>query len=323
MRDLVIIGGGAAGQAAAMYALGKDLDFLLICDRLGGRIERPATHGKDYLVGNILVHVEKPDTEDEERTLIGSSAVRLFEEYLRYQRGRVLLDHVQTVRCEGDGFTVVTERSGAITAAAVIAATGARPRRHTLLNGNANLLVELGHSTTRRGISLIGKRAAIVGDTLQSVYSAAEFASSALHVYLVTPTEAAADRSEVRLLQQRPNITVLPGYQVVDIFLEGATRVLVVRRDDEVSRLAVDAAFADLGFEAASDILHELPVIGPDGFVQANQDGATRIPGLFAAGDVVRPQGEQALTLIGDGARAARSAHFYLLTRAPRFVHQG
>ncbi|MCS6880327.1 MAG: NAD(P)/FAD-dependent oxidoreductase [Oscillochloridaceae bacterium] len=318
MRDLVIIGGGAAGQAAAMYALGKDLDFLLICDHLGGRIERPAAVEKDYLVGSILVHYDGPDPEDEERALIGSSAVHLFEDLLRSHREFMLEDRVRIVRREGDAFLVETERSGPIPTATVIVATGVTPRRDMRLNGSAGLLADLGHSTTQHASALAGKRVVVVGDTLQALYSVAEFAATALQVYLVLPTEAAADRAEVRLLQQRPNIAVLPGYQVIDVTAEGNMRVLVVRRGDEVSRLVADVAFADLGYEPASALVRDLGVVGPGGFIQVDRDGATAVPGLFAAGDVTRPEGEQVLTAIGDGARAARCAHFYLLTRTMR-----
>ncbi len=323
MRELVIIGGGAAGQAAAMYALGKDLDFLLICDHLGGRIERPAAVEKDYLVGSILVHYDGPDPEDEERALIGSSAVHLFEDLLRSHQEFMLNDRVKAVRREGDAFLVETQRSGPITTASVIVATGVTPRRDLRLNGSAGLLADLGHRTTQHATALVGKRIVVVGDTLQALYSVAEFAATALQVYLVLPTEAAADRAEVRLLGQRPNIAVLPGYQVIDVAAEGGMRVLVVRRGDEVSRLVADEAFADLGYEPASAVVRDLGVVGPGGFVQVDRDGATRIPGLFAAGDVTRPEGEQVLTAIGDGARAARCAHFYLLTRTMRGSSQG
>ncbi|NWF81646.1 MAG: NAD(P)/FAD-dependent oxidoreductase [Chloroflexi bacterium] len=315
MHDLVIIGGGAAGQAAAMYARGKELDFLLIADRLGGRVERPAPADRDYLVGNILVHYDGPDADDEENLLIGSSVVHRFARQLRDQRDYILQDRARAVRRDGDGFVVDTERSGPVAACAVIVATGATPRRHPHLNGNAALLTELGHGTTQHRSTLTGKHVAIVGETAQALHSAAEFAASALQVYLLLPGAGAADRSEVALLRQRPNIAVLPGYQVVDVVTERARRVLVIRRGDEVSRLVVDAAFADLGYEPASGLLHGLGVTGAGGFVRVDRDHATSVPGLFAAGDVTMPAGEQVLTAIGDGARAARSAHFYLLTR--------
>ncbi len=315
MRDLVIIGGGAAGQAAAMYARGKELDFLLIADRLGGRVERPAAVDRDYLVGNILVHYDGPDADDEENMLIGSSVVHRFARQLRGQRDYILQDRARAVRRDGDSFVVDTERSGPVAASAVIVATGAAPRRHPHLNGNAALLADLGHGTTQHCAALAGKRVAVVGETTQALHSAAEFAASALQVYLLLPSAGAADRSEVALLQQRPNIAVLPGYQVVDIVAEHARRALVIRRGDELSRLVVDAAFADLGYEPASGLLRDLGVTGAGGFVRVDRDHATSVPGLFAAGDVTMPAGEQVLTAIGDGARAARSAHFYLLTR--------
>lgn len=316
MRDLVIIGGGAASQAAAMYALGKQIDFVLIGEQPGGRVEPIRPADRDYLVGSILVHFDGPDAEEQERRLIGSSAVHGFERQLRAHPGRCIQDRATAVRRRGHEFVVETAASGPIAAPAVIVATGARPRRPAGLNGSAALLPELGHGRTRHMTQLIGKRVAIVGETEQAIYSAAEFADHARQVYLVLPAQAAA-RPELALLARRGNLAVLTGYEVAEVAGEGAARMLVLQRSDEIFRLDVDLAFADLGAEPASELVAHLVEVGAGGFIRVDERHATSVPGLFAAGDVTRLEGEQVLSAIGDGARAARSAHFYLLTRSP------
>ena len=79
MHDLIIIGGGPASQSAAMYAIGKQINFLMIYEKLGGRVDQVTPTDRDCLVGSIVVHFDFPDAEDEEDHLIGSSAVHLFE----------------------------------------------------------------------------------------------------------------------------------------------------------------------------------------------------------------------------------------------------
>lgn len=314
MRDLVIIGGGAASQAAAMYALGKQIDFLLICERLGGRVEPAAPADRDYLVGSILVHFDYPDAEEEERQLIGSSAVRLFERQLARQPGRTLSDRVTAVRREGPHFVVETAQGGPIPAGAVIVATGAAPRGLEGVPGG-HLLTWLGHSATHSAAALAGGAVAVIGDSDQAIYSAAELAGEARQVYLALPTLGRAESPEVAMLQRRPNVEVLPGHRLAEVRGASSASAVVLVAGDQRLTLAVDAAYADLGFEPASSLVRHMVRTGPGGFIQVDRGFATSVPGLFAAGDVTHPEGEHVLAAIGDGARAARSAHFYLLTR--------
>lgn len=314
MRDLVIIGGGAASQAAAMYALGKQIDFQLICDRFGGRVEPAAPADRDYLVGSILVHFDYPDAEEEEQQLIGSSAVRLFERQLARHPGRVLHDRVKAVRREGQQFVVETEGGSKMLAGAVIVATGAAPR---CLDGvpGGHLVSWLGHSTTHHTAALADKILAVIGDSEQAIYTAAELSGGARQVYLVLPRAEQAERPEVALLQRQPNVEVLPGYRLLEARGAATVSQLVLEGEGRLLVLAVDGALADLGHEPASALVRSLVKTGPEGFIQVDRGFATSVPGLFAAGDVTGPEGEHVLAAIGDGARAARSAHFYLLTR--------
>lgn len=323
MRDLVIIGGGAASQAAAMYALGKQIDFLLICDRFGGRVEPATQADRDYLVGAILVHFDYPDAEEEEQQLIGSSAVRLFERQLSRQPGRVLHDRVTAVRREGQQYVVETEQGEPIVAGAVIVATGASPTPRAELPGG-QLVTWLYSGTTQHLGSTAGKVVAVVGDSEQALYTAAELAREAGQVILALPRVSSADRPEVLLLQSQPNLELLVGCQLVEARGADTVRQVVLAGEDGTRTLAVDAVFADVGYEPASALVRHLVKTGPDGFIQVDRGFATSEPGLFAAGDVTRPEGEHVLAAIGDGARAARSAHFYLLTRTAAYaVGQG
>jgi thioredoxin reductase (NADPH) len=323
MRDLVIIGGGAASQAAAMYALGKQIDFLLVCDRFGGRVGPAAPADRDYLVGSILVHYDSPDHEDAEQQLIGSSAVRVFERQIAHQPGRVLYDKAVGLRRDGPEFVVETEHGAVVRSGAVLLATGAAPRALAGVPGN-HLVKPLGHRCTHSGAALAGKAVAVIGASEQALYTAAELARSARMVYLVLPTVQRAERPEMAMLQRQSNIEVLPGYGLIEVRGEGTVSEIMIGAGGEVITLEVQAAFADMGYAPASSLVRNMVKTGSDGFIQVDRGFATSVPGLFAAGDVTRPEGEQVLAAIGDGARAARSAHFYLLTRPTAFaVGQG
>jgi thioredoxin reductase len=195
MRDLVIIGGGAASRAAAIYALDKQLDFLLVYDHSAEQIESVALVDDADLRGTRPIPCA--EAEQEELQLIGSSATQPFAHQLNWQAERLLKDRVIEVQRMERYFVVKTQHAGPIIAGAVIVATG-------------------------------------------------------------------------------------------------------------------------------GDLLDHMAKIGADGSIQVDRGFATSVPGLFAASEGTRPDGEQMQAAIGDGARAARSAHFFLLTRPmARAVGQG
>jgi len=314
MYDLIIIGGGAASQSAAMYAQGKQLNFLLISERLGGKVEPAAAEGRDYQLGKLLIHYDTPDEEESDDRLIGSSVVHQFERQLKHLRDRVLEDQVSGLRLSGTNFEVETSKSGVKQARAVIVATGAKPLSLNLPGVADHLTTNLGYNTTHHGDTLRGREVAVIGSTDEALLSAAEFAQSAAKVYLVLPQLEATDRPEITALASIKNVELLQGYRVADVKGEPLGRKLVLERDGTRRALTVDAIFIDLGYQPSTALVSELVELTAAGYIRVNRRNATSVPGLFAAGDVTRSEGEQVLTAIGDGARAARSAHFHVLT---------
>ncbi|NTW96990.1 MAG: NAD(P)/FAD-dependent oxidoreductase [Oscillochloris sp.] len=314
MYDLIIIGGGAASQSAAMYAQGKQLNFLIICERLGGKVEPVAAEGRDYQFGKILVHYDRPDDEEADEQLLGSSVVHQFERQLRHLPDRILEDQVSSLSLDGANFAIETSNSGVKHARSVIIATGARPRRLDLAGVAEHLITHLGHKTTHHGDELRGREIAVIGETDQALLSAAEFAQSAAKVYLVVPQQDGAERPELASLSSLQNVELIQGYRVAEVKSEPLGRRLVLERDGTRRSLNVDGIFVGLGYEPEIGLVQDLVERTSEGYIRVTRRNATSVPGLFAAGDVITAEGEQVLTAIGDGARAARSAHFYVLT---------
>lgn len=322
MRDLIIIGGGAAGQAAALYAIGKQIDFLLIYEEFGGRAGQVIPIDRDYLVGSILVHFETPDPEDDEQQLIGSSAVHLFERQLRRHVGCVLHDSVQQVVHSGDGFEVVTRRHGVHNSRTLIIATGATPRHLDLSDQTAPPVQDLGYILTTRAEQVAGRQVAVIGASERALYGAAELATRAQCVHLLAPERLAGESPIITALRQHPGVALQEGVSVSRVFANNGMSSLQLTGAGGNTVLDVDNVFADLGLLPHSELVRHLGVTDADGFIQVDGHNATIVPGLFAAGDVIAPLGEQLLIAIGDGARAAVGAHQYLLER-PLVRHHG
>jgi thioredoxin reductase len=301
MHDLIIIGGGAAGLSAAMYALGKQLDFLAIYEEIGGKAGIP-----QRLLGQAV-----------EEYLPGTEAVLLFERRITTQAGRTLRDRAVEVAKTGGVFHVTTQHHGVQTSTALIIASGATPTRLDVPGARELLGYGLGYSATTHAQLLEGKTAAVIGTTVRALRGAAELARMARQVYLVAPDATGMTTPLAQALRTRPNVEALAGYQVQQVV--GVTNVqeLVVARDDEIRRLRIDAAFVDLGLVPNSMMVRSIVQTDLDGFIWVDDRNATTQPGLFAAGDVTTAFGEQVLIAIGEGARAALSAYDYLLARSP------
>ena len=262
----------------------------------------------------MLIHYDTPDEEESDDRLIGSSVVHQFERQLKHLHDRVLEDQVSSIRLNGTNFEVETSKSGVKQARAVIVATGAQPLSLNLPGVADHLTTNLGYNTTHHGDTLRGREVAVIGATDEALLSAAEFAQSAAKVYLVLSQLEAADRPEITALGSIKNVELLQGYRVADVKGEPLGRKLVLERDGTRRALTVDAIFVDLGYKPTTGLVSELVELTAAGYIRVDRRNATSVPGLFAAGDVTRSEGEQVLTAIGDGARAARSAHFYVLT---------
>jgi thioredoxin reductase (NADPH) len=296
MRDLIIIGGGAAGLSAAMYALGKQLDFLMIFETFG---KAGATQ---HLIGQA-----------EEEYLAGSEAVRLFERRILIGAEHTLPDQVTEVTKVSGVFHVATRNHGVQQGRTVIIATGATPIALDVPGARALLNQGLGYSVTTHAHLLAGKTAAVIGTTARALRGVAELARTAARIHVITSDGTGMETPLARALLRLPNIEIYDGYEVLEVVGTTSVEELVLGRKGKTRRLQVDAAFIDLGLLPNSGMVRRIAQTDTDGFISVDDRNATTCPGLFAAGDVTTSFGEQHLIAIGEGARAALSAYTELL----------
>jgi thioredoxin reductase len=299
MYDLIIIGGGPAAAAAAVYALGKQLHFLVIYGELGkaGRTQE--------LAGDMATEF-----------LAGADAVRIFERQVA-QTNRTLCDYVTEVSQDTGVLRVTTKNHGTKSATALIVATGAAPIGLELPNAKNLVGRGLGYSITTHAQLMDGKNVAVIGTTIRALRGVAELSRNAAQVYLIAPDPGRLSTPLAVALEQRQNVEILEGYTVEELIGAKNIEALVVTHDGQPRRLSVDAAFVDLGLLPNSGTVRGLVHTDQDGFIWVDDRNATSTPGIFAAGDVTTSFGEQIMIAIGDGARAAISAYDYLLTIHP------
>lgn len=297
MYDLIIVGGGPSALAAATYTLGKQLNFLMVYQSIGGK-----AGARQQLSGAI-----------EEEYLAGAEAVRAFERQITRQEGRALRDRVLAISKVSGVFRVETEHHGVQECEAVIVATGATPIMLDVPGARELLGQGLGYSVTTHTHLMSDKIVAVIGTTVRALRGVAELAQTAQQVYLIAPDATGLMTPLAKALRGRSNVQFFEGYAVQEVIGPFSVERLVVVRDDHTQALDVDAAFVDLGLLPNSGIVRQIVQTDPDGFIWVDDRNATSLPGMFAAGDVTTAFGEQVLIAIGDGARAALSAYDYLL----------
>lgn len=298
MYDLIVIGGGPAGLTAAIYAIRKRLNVLLLTKDMGGktnyRLSLPWV--QDYQVVRGLEIVNKFRNE---------------LEYLDFARH---LEPVEKVAKKNGGFVTTTTSGAELEAKAVIIATGARQVRMGVPGEKEYTMKGLCYSALSYAPLFIDKTAIVVGDEDLALRSTAELSTIAKKVYLVCNSDKAMETALGRKLQDAGNVDVLRHYEVVDVMGDEYARGLRVKDEKgKTFEYQADGMFVEKALTPNSDIVKYLVNLDDRGRIIVDGANRTNVPGVFAAGDVTNEFAEPVLIAVGEGAKAALSAYEYLL----------
>lgn len=306
MHDVLILGGGPAGLAAASYALRKHLDVMLVSDTLGGKtnlnLQFPGVQSHQALRAHELVKGFKNTIQ-----------------YLRYahtlatvQATRVFDDHVEAQILARDNHT------STLTARCLIVATGMRPR--TLgVPGESRLFGKaLGYSSISYSHLLSDKRVFLVGDSQRTVDDARELAYQAREVVLLLHQAGRYHALYREQLAQLGNVTPIEGKSVAEFQGHEFCEAAVLTDDESGARtetIEADAFFVQLQPVPQSSVVTEFVETDPEGRIVVDMRNRSTRPGVFAAGDVTNVGFEQILIALGEGSKAALSAYQHLVHR--------
>lgn len=300
MYDLIIIGGGPAGLTAAVYAIRKRLNVLLISKDLGGktnyRLALPWI--EDYQVIKGLEVVNKFRSE---------------LEYLDFAR------HIESVEKVGkkDGHFVVATRSGAeLEAKAVILATGTRQVRMNVPGEKEFTMKGLCYSALSYAPLFIDKSVVVIGNEDLALRSAGELATVAREVTMVCANDKMLDSPLGRKLQAAGNVKIMKDCEIVEVKGDEYARKLILKdKSGQLREFEADGMFVEKALTPNTGMVKDLVNLDEQGRVIVDNACRTSVPGIFAAGDVTNNYAEQVLIAVGEGAKAALSAYEYLLPK--------
>lgn len=299
MYDLIIIGGGPAGLTAAVYAIRKRLNVLLLSKDLGGKTN---------------FRLSLPWSEDY-RVIRGLETVNKFRselEYLDFARHIEAVERVE--KNNGEGFAVFTRGGARLEARALIIATGARQVRMNVPGEKEFTMRGLCYSALSYAPLFLERTAIVIGGEELGLRSAAELATVAKQVYLVCEQERKLNSPLGKKLQNAPNVEILRGHRVLEVKGDAYARSLVLESPTgEQVEIAADGMFVEKALTPNSEIVAELVERDERGRIIVDSACRTSQPGIFAAGDVTNTYAEQVLIAVGEGSKAALSAYEYLL----------
>ena len=298
MYDLIIVGGGPAGLTAAIYAIRKRLNILVISKDLGGktnyRLALPWI--EDYQIIRGLEVVNKFRTE---------------LEYLDFARQ---IDTVQKVEKQDDRFVVTTASGNTFKARAVILATGTRQMRMNVPGEKEYTMKGLCYSALSYAPLFIDKSVFVIGDAELALRSVGELATVAKDVTMVCSNSTFLDTVLGLKLQVMSKVKILKDYEVLEVQGDEYARTLVLKdKNGKINRYEADGMFVEKGLVPNTGMVKDLVEMDELGRIVVDSACRTSIPGMFAAGDVTNGYAEQVLVAVGEGAKAALSAYEYLL----------
>ena len=308
--DMLIVGGGPAGAAAAVYAARKGIRTGVASERFGGQT-------LDTLGIENFISVK--ETEGPKFALALEAHVRSYDvDIMNMQRAKGL---VLNSGPNKDLIEIQLESGASLSSKSVVISTGAR-WRNINVPGEAEFKNKgVAYCPHCDGPLFKNKHVAVIGGGNSGVEAAIDLAGIVGHVTLVEfDTALRADAVLQRKLHSLKNVTVLTNAQTTEITGDQKVNALVYkdRASNEVHTVALEGVFIQIGLVPNTDWLKGVVELSKHGEIVVDAKGQTSVPGVFAAGDATTVPFKQIIIAAGDGAKAALGAFDYLIrTSAP------
>ncbi len=307
--DVLVVGGGPAGAAAAIYAARKGIRTGVAAERFGGQV-------LDTMAIENFISVKETE---------GPKLARALEEHVReYEVDIMNLQRAsQLIPAGEDGLHRVRfDNGGELKAKTLILATGARWREMNVPGEQEYRGRGVAYCPHCDGPLFKGKRVAVIGGGNSGVEAAIDLAGIVAHVTLLEfGEELRADAVLQRKLNSLPNVRVLKMAQTTEVKGDGQKVTGLVYKDrtnDEVHNVELEGIFVQIGLLPNSEWLKGTLELSRFGEIIVDAKGQTSIPGVFAAGDVTTVPYKQIVIAVGEGAKASLSAFDHLIrTSAP------
>jgi thioredoxin reductase (NADPH) len=303
MYDLVIIGGGPAGLSAAVYAKRACLDLVVL--------------EKEPMGGGQIIYTEQVDNYLGLPGKNGFDLALAFEKHAKELSVPFKTGVVSEIKKQENGFIVLLNSGEEIETKTVLLATGATHRKLGVPGENEFAGAGVSYCATCDGAFFRNKTVAVNGGGDVALEDALYLAKQCKKVYLVHRRQGLrATKILQEQMEKTENITFLPDCVIEEIKGDGIVKKLSLRnvKDDTKKELDVDGVFIAIGMDPQTEAVASVLEL-EGGYIPAGEDGITKAPGLFVAGDVRTKRLRQIVTAVSDGANAVNSIVEYINQR--------
>tara|TARA_B110000037_G_scaffold123033_1_gene140425 strand:- start:2653 stop:4203 length:1551 start_codon:yes stop_codon:yes gene_type:complete len=300
--DMLIVGGGPAGSSAAVYAARKGIRTGIVAERFGGQV-------MDTLGIENFISVKATE---------GPKLVAALEEHVKeYEVDIINLQRAKNLtKNENSNYIVELESGGTLESKSIIIATGARWKELGVPGEKEYKGKGVAYCPHCDGPLFKGRNVAVVGGGNSGIEAAIDLAGIVGHVTVLEfAPELKADQILVDRLKTLKNVDVLVNIQTNEIY--GSDKVTHIkymeRSSKEEKQLNIEGIFIQIGLVPNTDWVNGAIDLSKYGEIEINNNGATSLPGVFAAGDVTTVPYKQIIIAMGEGSKAALGAFDYLI----------
>ncbi len=307
--DVLVVGGGPAGAAAAIYAARKGIRTGVASERFGGQV-------LDTMAIENFISVTH--TEGPKLATALEQHVREYDvDIMNLQRAEAL------VPAGADGLVEVKLANGAsLRSRTVILSTGARWRQMGVPGEDQYRNKGVAYCPHCDGPLFKGKRVAVIGGGNSGVEAAIDLAGIVSHVTLFEyDSRLRADEVLQRKLRSLPNVRIVTSAQTTEVLGDGQKVTGLVYKDrvgGDSHRVELEGIFVQIGLLPNTEWLKGTVDLSARGEILVDDRGQTSVPGVFAAGDCTTVPYKQIVIAMGEGAKASLAAFDHLIrTSAP------
>ncbi len=305
--DVLIVGGGPAGAAAAVYAARKGIRTGVASERFGGQV-------LDTLGIENFISIK--ETEGPRFALALEEHVRHYDvDIMNLQRASALVPGKDLIE-------IKLENGASLKSRSVVISTGARWRNINVPGEQEYKNKGVAYCPHCDGPLFKGKRVAVIGGGNSGVEAAIDLAGIVGHVTLIEyDTQLRADAVLQRKLKSLANVEIIINAQTTEITGDQQKVNGLIYKDratGETRQVPLEGVFVQIGLVPNTDWLKGTLELSKHGEIVVDAKGQTSVPGVFAAGDATTVPFKQIIIAAGDGAKAALSAFDHLIrTSAP------
>lgn len=293
--DVVIIGAGPAGIAAAIYVSRGNLNCAIIEKEMpGGQVN------KTSIVENYPGYTK----------ISGPELVEKFYSQLNSLDVKQIFSEVTNIKANKNDKVITLKNGKKIKTKAIILALGRKPKQLTSENFDRLEGKGISYCSLCDGNLYKGQDVSIVGSGNSALEESLYLSKICKNVTIICRSEKLkGDSVLIERIENTKNISTIYNATIEEFNGEdGILHSLTLNENGKKTQLETKACFIFIGYEPATEFLKDLNILDKNGYVIVDNEYRTKIKGIYAAGDIVKKEAFQIVTSVSDGALAAVSA---------------